>query len=223
MRRKKFFKNIGTISKFGFIATIFCFTFMSLFVYIACQSNLLYYYKRDGTIVYLTLEDKSPDGPEPTFGWKEILSFTSLLCSSDVIAAISMINYNDQPKLFSIVYGEGVFNDIVSIIMFETIQNLFKTSSDGVTPSPNPLTIIGNFLLLALVSILIGITFGLFSAIIFKNFRVLVHSPITETILILLCGMLAYFISEIFKQSGIISLLTCGIFMAHYTWFSLSP
>ena len=121
MRRKKFFKNIGTISKFGFIATIFCFTFMSLFVYIACQSNLLYYYKRDGTIVYLTLEDKRPEGPEPTFGWKEILSFTSLLCSSDVIAAISMINYNDQPKLFSIVYGEGVFNDIVSIIMFETI------------------------------------------------------------------------------------------------------
>ena len=64
---------------------------------------------------------------------------------------------------------------------------------------------------------------GLFASIVFKNFRVLVHSPVCETILILLAGMLAYFISEIFKQSGIISLLTCGIFMAHYTWFSLSP
>ena len=41
--------------------------------------------------------------------------------------------------------------------------------------------------------------------------------------MILLNGMLAYFIAEIFKQSGIISLLTCGIVMAHYTWFSLSP
>ena len=54
----------------------------------------------------------------------EILSICSLLCSSDVIAAISMINYNDQPKLFSIVYGEGVFNDIVSIILFNTVSSL---------------------------------------------------------------------------------------------------
>ena len=117
MRRKKFFKNIGTISKFGFIATLFCFALMSLFVYLACKAKWLYYYKNDGTQFFLTIED----GDTGTFGLKEILSFTSLLCSSDVIAAISMINYNDQPKLFSIVYGEGVFNDIVSIIMFETI------------------------------------------------------------------------------------------------------
>ena len=80
---------------------------------------MLYYYKKDGTIFYLTVNTE--DDKLGTFGLKEILSFTSLLCSSDVIAAISMINYNDQPKLFSIVYGEGVFNDIVSIIMFETI------------------------------------------------------------------------------------------------------
>ena len=37
-----------------------------------------------------------------------------------------MISYNDQPKLFSIVYGEGVFNDIVSIILFNTVQKYNK-------------------------------------------------------------------------------------------------
>lgn len=47
MRRKKFFKNIGTISKFGFIATIFCFALMSLFVILACKMHWLYYYKTD--------------------------------------------------------------------------------------------------------------------------------------------------------------------------------
>ena len=64
----------------------------------------------------------------------EILSICSLLCSSDVIAAISMINYDDQPKLFSIVYGEGVFNDIVSIILFGTVQKLKTVEFTWNTP-----------------------------------------------------------------------------------------
>ena len=35
--------------------------------------------------------------------------------------------------------------------------------------------------------------------------------------------MLTYFISEALELSGMISLLTCGITMAHYTWYNLSP
>lgn len=33
MRRKKFFKNIGTIMKFGFVGTIFCFSIYTGMVY----------------------------------------------------------------------------------------------------------------------------------------------------------------------------------------------
>jgi len=69
-------------------------------------------------------EGASPEGyMSLNIGIYEILSLCSLLCSSDVIAAISMLNYNESPKLFSIVYGEGVFNDIVSIILFGVVQN----------------------------------------------------------------------------------------------------
>lgn len=73
------------------------------------------------------LTKPNPDGDGTVvvgFQIYEILSICSLLCSSDVIAAISMVSYKDQPKLFSIIYGEGVFNDIVSIILFNTVQNL---------------------------------------------------------------------------------------------------
>jgi len=38
-----------------------------------------------------------------------------------VVAAISLINYDEQPKLFSIVFGEGIINDAVSIILFNTV------------------------------------------------------------------------------------------------------
>lgn len=190
--------------KFGFIGTVYCFFIYSLLMY-ALNSKL----------------GLGEDGLK-TF---EILSICSLLCSSDVIAAISMISFKDQPKLFSIVYGEGVFNDIVSIIMFGTVQQMFggeKGSQEEFTAA-TPFKIIGNFMLLALYSLLIGIVVGLASSLLFKHARFLTHSPVTETLVILIFAFVTYFISDAAQQSGMISLLTCGIVMAHYTWYNLSP
>lgn len=107
MRRKKFFRNIMTIAKFGFFTTIICFGVYSISLYGVFNAGLL-------TKINHTTGQPENLGLDAF----QILSICSLLCSSDVIAAISMISYNDQPKLFSIVYGEGVFNDIVSIILF---------------------------------------------------------------------------------------------------------
>ena len=156
-----------------------------------------------------------------TMGIFEVLSICALLCSSDVIAAIAMISYSDQPKLFSIVYGEGVFNDIVSIILFNTVQGY-----QGVTfefGASTVFSIAGEFIILGLVSILIGLAGGVISSLMFKWCRFLCHSAITETLLLLIVAMLCYFISETMEKSSIISLLTCGICMAHYTWYNLSP
>jgi NhaP-type Na+/H+ or K+/H+ antiporter len=37
------------------------------------------------------------------------------------VAAISVIRYDQQPKLFSVVVGEGITNDAVGIIIFNTV------------------------------------------------------------------------------------------------------
>lgn len=58
----------------------------------------------------------------------EVIIMCSLLCSTDVIAAISLINPDKQPKLFSLVFGEGITNDAVSIILFNTVVNFSKRS-----------------------------------------------------------------------------------------------
>ena len=208
MRRKKFFRNIGTIMKFGFIGTIFCFAIYTALCYGALQAG------------WLTKADENGNQQPLDMGMFEVLSVCALLCSSDVIAAISMINYNEQPKLFSIVYGEGVFNDIVSIILFNTVQG-FKTDFNFTATSP--FEILGSFIALAAASVGIGLFFGLFSSLMFKWFRFLTHSAITETLLLIIIAFVAYFISEAAELSGIISLLTCGITMAHYTWYNLSP
>lgn len=81
----------------------------------------------------------------------------------------------------------------------------------------------GKFIYLALASILIGLGGGILSSLLFKYFRFLTHSAITETLCLMIFAFICYFISEALKMSGIISLLTCGVTMAHYTWYNLSP
>ena len=46
---------------------------------------------------------------------RECLLMCSLLCASDVVAAVSLVSYEKEPSLYSIVFGEGITNDAVSI------------------------------------------------------------------------------------------------------------
>ena len=209
MRRKKFFRNIGTIMKFGFLGTIICFAVYSGLTYGVLKAGLL---KKS--------DPKTGEEVGINMTMFEVLGICSLLCSSDVIAAISMVSYKQQPKLFSIIYGEGVFNDIVSIILFNTVQGMRKNFDFDVKTA---FGILGNFLALGVVSILIGLAAGLVSSLLFKHARSLTHSPITETLTLFILAGISYCASEAAEQSGIISLLTCGVTMAHYTWYNLSP
>jgi NhaP-type Na+/H+ or K+/H+ antiporter len=51
----------------------------------------------------------------------QMLLFTAVLCSSDVFAALSIVDNNKQQKIFSCIFGEGILNDIVSIVLFNTV------------------------------------------------------------------------------------------------------
>lgn len=64
----------------------------------------------------------------------QVLLFTALLCSSDVVAAVSIVDYTQQPKLYSCIFGEGVVNDIVSIILFNTVLQLQSVTFEWTTP-----------------------------------------------------------------------------------------
>jgi NhaP-type Na+/H+ or K+/H+ antiporter len=72
---------------------------------------------------YVT-EDGIPVTQKVELSIMSMLLFTSLLCSSDVVAAVSIVDFNAQPKLYSCIFGEGVTNDIVSIIIFNAILSL---------------------------------------------------------------------------------------------------
>jgi len=155
----------------------------------------------------------------------DILVVSALLCSADVVAAISIVKYEEQPRLFSIVFGQGVLNEAVAIILFNTTSG-FTSKPDGKEKQftwETPFEIIGSFLTLGIVSILIGLIFGILSSFVHKWVRDVAHSSIIETSLLFSFGYISYGFSELFHMSGIISLLTTAILMAQYTWYNLSP
>ena len=86
-----------------------------------------------------------------------------------------------------------------------------------------PFTIASDFLQLAFNSLFIGLIFGLLSSYVLKQCRVFSKNPVQESMMIFCFGYLSYVISEVAENSGIISLLTAGVVMAHYTWYNLSP
>ena len=90
----------------------------------------------------------------------------SLLCSSDVIAAVSLLSFDQTPDLYSIVFGEGITNDAVSIILFNTVMKYTAVNTE-ITPS-TPFKIIWDFTLLGLCSVLIGLLFAFFAALFLK-------------------------------------------------------
>lgn len=56
------------------------------------------------------------------FSMSNIMIFAATICASDSVAALTMIKPEKYPKLFSVVFGEGMVNDAVSIILFISVE-----------------------------------------------------------------------------------------------------
>jgi NhaP-type Na+/H+ or K+/H+ antiporter len=209
MHRGTFFQNIKLVMIFGVLGTIISFTMFSL---MTCKMNeWLDMEQYDGkTQTWSTLQMEA----------REIVLMSSLLCSSDVIAAVSLVSYDQEPRLFSIIFGEGITNDAVSIILFNTVLKYMGKNTELDWLSPFEIT--GGFILLGAVSVLIGAVFGFATALFTKHFRSLSHNAINQAVIVLCFAMVSYVVSELFHESGIISLLVCGIVQAHYAYYNLS-
>ena len=122
MRKKKFFSNLGNVAIFGLGVTLVCFILYSAagIAIIKMGPMMSNYYDLNHDIVDPTEENPQ----EINITIMQMLLFTALLCSSDVVAAVSIVDYTKQPKLYSCIFGEGVANDIVSIILFNTVEHL---------------------------------------------------------------------------------------------------
>ena len=76
--------------------------------------------------------------------------------------------------------------------------------------------------MLGICSIAIGLAVGIVASLMFKHMRSLTLSSTVECLVIFCMGYTAYVCAELAAFSGIIALLTSGVVMAHYAWYSLS-
>jgi NhaP-type Na+/H+ or K+/H+ antiporter len=80
-----------------------------------------------------------------------------------------------------------------------------------------------DFLRLVVLSVLIGLFFGVIATLITKNQRSISHSSILESALFISFAMISYFLAEFTDNSAIVSMLVTSMFLSHYTYYNLSP
>lgn len=148
----------------------------------------------------------------------DALSVGATLSATDPVTILSIFNaYKVDPKLYTIIFGESLLNDAISIVMFETCQKFhgkklqFSSFFEG----------IGMFLMTFTVSLLIGCMIGMLVALLLKHTYIRRY-PEIESCIILLVAYQSYFFSNGCHMSGIVSLLFCGITLKHYAYFNMS-
>ena len=125
--------------------------------------------------------------------------------------------------LNAIVLGEALINDAVAVVLCAALEEYDRlTLFDGESFEVEYLILaVLKFFAVFFASFGFGALIGSVTALLTK-FTHLREYPILETSLFILMSFSSYLLAEAFSTSGIVSILFCGIFQAHYTFHNLS-
>jgi len=218
MNKKPFFKNFGTVLAYSFLGT-----FIAIFA-----SSILFY------LVGLT-------SLSPEFTWREAFAFGSLISATDPVSVLAIFKeMNADVNLYAIVFGESIFNDAVSIVMYDTV---IKAGQGNTSASKQIFDSVGYFLVDFLGSLLIGSVSALLIAFVLKRQSSYIREQnqtdakltmrqqtnaakqnvLAEISMMILCPWVSYLIAEGLSLSGIVSILTNGVFLSYYATPNISP
>ncbi|CAL9148389.1 unnamed protein product [Musa hybrid cultivar] len=195
VKKKQFFRNFMTIVLFGAVGTLISFFIISF-------GAIELFRKMD--IGSLDIGD--------------FLAIGAIFSATDSVCTLQVLNQDETPLLYSLVFGEGVVNDATSVVLFNAIQNFDLVHIDAIII----LKFVGNFGYLFLSSTLLGAFGGLLSAYIIKKLYIGRHSTDREVALMILMAYLSYMLAELLNLSGILTVFFCGIVMSHYTWHNVT-
>ena len=194
VKKKRFFANFMTIMMFGAVGTIISCSIISF--------GVSQFFKRMG--IPLDLGDA--------------IAIGAIFAATDSVCTLQVLNQDETPLLYSLVFGEGVVNDATSVVLFNAIQSFDLEQLDhGIA-----LQFFGSFFYLFTASTLLGVFGGLLSAYIIKKLYFGRHSTDREVALMMLMAYLTYILAELWYLSGILTVFFCGIVMSHYTWHNVT-
>ncbi|KAE8675363.1 Sodium/hydrogen exchanger 2 [Hibiscus syriacus] len=142
----------------------------------------------------------------------------AILSATDTVCTLQVLNQDETPFLYSVIFGEGVVNDATSIVLFNAVQSIDMDNIDALMS----LKLLGTFLYLFFSSTFLGIAAGLLSAFIIKTLYFGRHSTDREVALMMIMAYLSYMLAELLDLSGILTVFFCGIVMSHYTWHNVT-
>lgn len=155
------------------------------------------------------------DGAEPfSLPAQSRLVLASVLSSTDTVAPMAFITAADFPQLYAVVFGEGVLNDVVSILL--------STSVEDAETLPPLGELLGRLFIVFACSSGFGIAFGLSTSLLFKRAKVLHKEVLKPVVLLLGCNYACYILTEICEYSSIFALFVSSVLSGHYAQYGMS-
>uniref|UniRef100_A0A8C7ZVE9 Sodium/hydrogen exchanger n=1 Tax=Oryzias sinensis TaxID=183150 RepID=A0A8C7ZVE9_9TELE len=219
LKRRHFFRNIGSILAYAFIGTV-----ISCFVIGLIMYGFVSFMKVVGQL-------------KGDFYFTDCLFFGAIVSATDPVTVLAIFNdLKVDVDLYALLFGESVLNDAVAIVLSSSIV-AYQPAGDN-SHSFEAMAMLksfGVFLGVFSGSFALGVSTGkipkkclfFFSLNLILShvtkFTKLRDFPLLETALFFLMSWSTFLLAEACGFTGVVAVLFCGITQAHYTYNNLSP
>uniref|UniRef100_A0A8C4DVF2 Sodium/hydrogen exchanger n=1 Tax=Dicentrarchus labrax TaxID=13489 RepID=A0A8C4DVF2_DICLA len=201
LKRRHFFRNIGSILAYAFMGTV-----ISCFVIGLIMYGFVSFMKVVGQL-----------GGD--FYFTDCLFFGAIVSATDPVTVLAIFNeLKVDVDLYALLFGESVLNDAVAIVLSSSIV-AYQPAGDN-SHSFEAMALLKSF------GIFLGVFSGSFAlgvATGVMTFTKLRDFPLLETALFFLMSWSTFLLAEACGFTGVVAVLFCGITQAHYTFNNLSP
>ncbi|XP_033955354.1 sodium/hydrogen exchanger 6-like [Pseudochaenichthys georgianus] len=206
LKRRHFFRNIGSILAYAFIGTV-----ISCFVIGLIMYGIVSFMKVVGQL-----------GGD--FFFTDCLLFGAIVSATDPVTVLAIFNeLKVDVDLYALLFGESVLNDAVAIVLSSSIVAYQPAGDNNHSfEAMAMLKSFGVFLGIFSGSFALGVVTGFMTALVTK-FTKLRDFPLLETALFFLMSWSTFLLAEACGFTGVVAVLFCGITQAHYTFNNLSP
>ncbi|KAL4648274.1 sodium/hydrogen exchanger 6 [Arapaima gigas] len=208
LKRRHFFRNLGSILAYAFMGTV-----ISCFVIGLIMYGCVMLMKQVGQLA-------------GDFFFTDCLFFGAIVSATDPVTVLAIFHeLQVDADLYALLFGESVLNDAVAIVLSSSIVAYQPTGDNSHTfEATAMLKSFGVFLGVFSGSFALGVATGIMTALISCNaFTKLRDFPLLETALFFLMSWSTFLLAEACGFTGVVAVLFCGITQAHYTYNNLSP
>ncbi|KAL0974127.1 hypothetical protein UPYG_G00216010 [Umbra pygmaea] len=216
LKRRHFFRNMGSILAYAFLGTVISCFVIGLLMY-GCVTLM----KRVGQL----------DGE---FFFTDCLLFGAIASATDPVTVLAIFNeLQVDVDLYALLFGESVLNDAVAVVLSSSIVSYQPEGDNNHTFEVVAVVksfgvflgvFSGSFALgVATGCIEFNVTFRLDGFPHVTKFTKLRDFQLLETALFFLMSWSTFLLAEACGFTGVVAVLFCGITQAHYTFNNLSP